>query len=197
MHSQHPSRGYTLIEALFAVTLVAVLGGAASAQIAAAVDAINAAAAARYLAARFQDARMEALRRNANVALRFQIDGADVSYAMYRDGNRNGLLTRDIERGADPCVRAAERLTERFRGVVIGVEAGLPPVEPGGTGPGSDPVRFGAANMATFTPGGTSTPGSLYVRSARGIQYVVRVFGDTGRTRILRFHRESGTWKQL
>jgi hypothetical protein len=51
--------------------------------------------------------------------------------------------------------------------------------------------------MVTFTPLGTSSPGSVYIKGRRDAQYVVRVFGTTGKIRILRFNPRSGTWKQL
>jgi hypothetical protein len=51
--------------------------------------------------------------------------------------------------------------------------------------------------MVTFTPLGTATTGSLYVRGRHEAQYVVRVFGETGKTRLLKFNRRSGTWNPL
>jgi hypothetical protein len=38
----------------------------------------------------------------------------------------------------------------------------------------------------SFTPVGTSTPGSIYLRGADGTQLVVRVVGATGRARVLK-----------
>ena len=51
--------------------------------------------------------------------------------------------------------------------------------------------------MVTFTPLGTATAGSLYVRGKHNVQSVVRIFGETGRTRLLKFTRGSRTWKPL
>jgi hypothetical protein len=51
--------------------------------------------------------------------------------------------------------------------------------------------------MVTFTPLGSSTPGSLYVRGRGRVQYVLRVFAETGKIRILRFYPETSEWKTL
>jgi len=49
--------------------------------------------------------------------------------------------------------------------------------------------------MASFSAAGTSTAGSLWLQSAGGTQYMVRVAGITGRVRILRFDIGSGEWR--
>jgi hypothetical protein len=49
--------------------------------------------------------------------------------------------------------------------------------------------------MASCTPLGHCTPGTVYVRSARGEQFAVRVSGVTGRTRLLRFDPGTRTWR--
>jgi len=50
--------------------------------------------------------------------------------------------------------------------------------------------------MAAFDPRGTSTTGSLYVR-CRNAQYVIRIFGETGKTRILKFDLGGRIWRPL
>jgi hypothetical protein len=118
------------------------------------------------------------------------------SYAVYVDGNRNGVRTIEIQRGTDSRLVAPERLVDQFPGVDFGAVPGLPAVDPGGIPPGDDPIRLGAANLATFTASGTSSSGSLYIRG-RNAQYVVRIYGQTGKTRVLRFDARSRQWKGL
>ena len=73
---------------------------------------------------------------------------------MYVDGNRNGVLTRDIQRGIDRLIAAVERLPDQFAGVEFGAIPGLPAVDPGGTAPGTDPIRLGSGNIASFSAHG-------------------------------------------
>lgn len=191
------AHGYTLIEVLFVSALAAVVAAAALPQLTTGLQHMKAVGAARYLSARLQQARMEAMRRRANTALRFTWSGGGFRYAAYVDGNRNGVRAADILAGVDRQVGHEERLSDQFAGVWFGALPGLPAVDAGGQPPGNDPIRFGAADMATFTASGTATPGSLYIRGPAGTQYVIRVFGDTGRTRILKFHPVTQTWRAL
>ena len=197
--SEGPERpwGYSLIELMFAVGLVATACGAAAPQLIAGLDNFQAFGAARYLASRLQQARMDAISRSANVGVRFVRDGTSTTYAVYQDGNGNGLLSRDIQQGLDPEIHPSERLEDNFRGIRFGTLPNLPPVDASGTPPGSDPIRFGSSDMVSFTALGTSTSGSLYIRGRGDTQYAVRVFGETGRIRVLRFDSRNRRWISL
>ena len=63
--------GYSIVEVMFVVGLVATLSGVAVPQMLAALDDFRATGAARYMAARLQRARMEAVMRSAEVAVKF------------------------------------------------------------------------------------------------------------------------------
>ena len=193
MASDH---GFSLVELLLAVAIIVVLSAATIPHVLAGLDEWRTVGAARYLSARLYQTRMEAAFRAADTAIRFTRIDDSYEFTVVMDGNRNGVRSRDIERGVDMPLRNKERLREHFGGVDFGTLPGLPPVDPESPPPGDDPVRFGLSNMVTFTPHGTSTPGSLYVRG-RHAQCVVRVFGETGKIRILKFHPRSRQWKAL
>jgi hypothetical protein len=123
-------------------------------------------------------------------------EGASYRYAVYVDGNANGVRSADISDGNDRQVSHDERLPDQFPRVDFGAAPGLPAPD-SGAAPGSDPIRLGPGNMATFTPDGTATPGSLYVLGPGGLQLTIRIVGETGRTRILRFDARSRLWKPL
>jgi uncharacterized protein (DUF2141 family) len=182
---------------VFVLGLSVTLSAVAIPQVLTGLDESRTAGAAHYLSSRFQRARMEAITRSAAVAVVFTQDGASYSYAVYVDGNGNGVLARDLQRGIDRRIGAAERLSEQFTGVDLGVIPGLPAIDPGGTPPGTDPIRLGSGNSASFAPAGTSTSGTVYVRGRSGSQYAIRIFGDTGKTRRLKFDRAVSQWKPL
>ena len=161
------------------------------------MDDVRTSGAARHILARLQRARMEAVMRSATVGVQFAQTADGYSYTVYLDGNRNGVLTRDIQRGVDRQIATPERLPDQFSGVEFGAVPGLPPVDAGGTPPGNDPIRLGSGNFASFSPMGTSSSGTLYIRGRRDTQYAVRVYGETGKARLLKFERTIGQWRAL
>src|SRR5262245_36066478 len=158
------------------------------------IDDSRTAAAARYVSTRLQRARMEAVSRSSSVALRVTHQSDYYEFTTYVDTNHNGVLSRDIQSGVDRAVQPPDRLGNHFPGVEFGAMPSLPAVDATSTAPGSDPIRLGSSDMVSFTPTGTATPGSLYIRGRRDAQYVVRVYGETGKTRVLKFLAGSGQW---
>ena len=188
--------GYSLIELLFTMGLAATIGAMAVPQAVSALDETRTAGAARYIANRLQRTRMEAIARSTTVGMKFTLVGAHYVYASYVDGNGNGIRSVDITSGVDQELLPPEKLVDRFTSVDFGALPGLPPVDPGGTPPGTDPVRLGASSIASFGAFATSTAGSIYIRGQRS-QYAVRLYGDPARTRILRFDARAKSWRPL
>jgi type II secretory pathway pseudopilin PulG len=188
--------GYSLVEVMFVAGLIATVSAMAIPQVATGLDEFRTAGAARYVSTRLQRARMEAVGRSVDVAMQFTQATNGYAFASYADGNHNGVLTADIASGVDRRLGTVERLGEHFTGVDFGALPGLPPVDVGGTPPGTDPIRLGSSSLASFAPIGTATSGSLYVRG-RTAQYVVRIFGGTGKTRVMKFHPRTRQWKPL
>jgi hypothetical protein len=157
-----------------------------------ALDEIRTGMAARYLAARINDARVQALRRSSCVALQFSPADGDYRFGEYADGNANGVRTAEIAAGIDAELAPRRQLRHHFPGVSFGLLPDLPDAD-GTRSSGTDGVRVGTSRILTMAPDGTSSSGTLYVRGRRA-QYAVRVLGATGRTRMLRFERGGRQW---
>ena len=182
--------GITLVELLFTISVLATVTAIAIPLTSDAVDELRAANAVRYLEGRIMNARMEAVKRSTAVALRFEPSDPDYVYATYVDGNGNGVRTADIDRGADWRLVAAERLADKFPGVVFGVTDGVPGLDGSDE---ADGIRIGTARILTMSANGTATSGTLYVKG-RGRQFAVRVLGATGRTRVFRYDTGVRRW---
>jgi type II secretory pathway pseudopilin PulG len=191
-----PPSGYSLVEVVFVTALMATLSAIAIPELHAGLDDYRAAGSVRYLTTRFARARMEAVARSRDVAVRFTQDAHGWSYAVYVDGNGDGVRTRDILRGTDTELVPPERLSANFPGVTFAVPAGLPPVESGPPTDG-DPLKLGSSNLLSFSAHGTSSSGSVYVRGRNGSQYVIRAFGETGKVRALKFDARTQRWNPL
>jgi type II secretory pathway pseudopilin PulG len=196
MARQRSARGYSLIELLFAVGLIVTLTGVALPEALATVDESRTAGAVRYLTTRLARARMEAALRSTEVALRFTADANGDSFAVYVDGNNDGVQTAEIQQGIDWLLMPAERLHDNFPGVAFGVPAGLPPVDSGAPTDG-DALKLGAGNLVSFSALGTSSSGSVYIRGRNGAQYVVRTYGQSGKTRALKYDPRGRRWNPL
>ena len=163
-------------------------------QILAGLDESRVAGAARYMSSRLADSRMDAVTRAREVAVRFSGSNGVYTFTVYVDGNRNGVLSRDIARGIDMPTRGPELISDNFSTVYFGAQPGVPAIEPGGQPPGDDPIRFGTANSVSFSALGTATSGTIYLTGRGGAQYAVRIFGATGKIRVYRFNRLTGKW---
>ena len=168
---------------IFVAAVVSVLAAAAIPQLTATVDQVRAISAARYIAARMASARAQAVARSANVAVVFTIAGGTMKLATYADGNGNGVRTADIGSGTDRLLTEPVDLGVLFPHVAVLLND---PASPTTT-----------TALMSFTPLGTASSGTVYLRGANGSRYAVRVLGATGRTRVLRYHTPDDAWVEV
>jgi type II secretory pathway pseudopilin PulG len=188
-------RGVSVLELVLAVGLIIGLAGLLTPLTASAIDSSRARQAAGFAAARLRAARQQAVSRTTSTGLVFDLAGNRWTFRVCVDGNGNGLRRADLRGGIDLCGEGPVDLALLYPGVEIAID---PTIRgPDGDPPSSDPVRFGSSNLASFSPSGGCTPGTLFMRSARGVQYAVRVAGVTGRTRLLRYDPPTRSWKEV
>lgn len=186
--------GATLPDLLMAMAVVMVMSGLSVPVIANAVEDGRLRHAAGFVAARFRLARSRAAAATTAVGVLFdRTASGGWQFRVCEDGNGNGVRRADVDAGRDRCVEGPHDLAALFPGVVLGSDPAIrgPDGEPGS----ADPVRFGTSDLASFSPTGTCTSGSLWLRNRSGSQFTVRVAGVTGRTRVLRYDR-SGQWRE-
>jgi type II secretory pathway pseudopilin PulG len=168
---------------MFVVSVMAILAAMAIPETLAGIERSRTQSAARYLAARLALVRTQAVARSTNVALQFVADGATYSMAAYRDGNGNGVRTADIAAGIDPLVDVPIRFSDLFPQVSLFL---------------NDPADAAVADaLMSFSPIGTASSRTLYVRGRDQSQYAVRVLGVTGRTRLLRYVAATRQWIEV
>lgn len=186
--------GYSLVEMVVTLAAIVALAALATPSLLAARDEARARSAAGHLGSLLHLARVEALKRHVHVALRFDPADDDFLYAMYADGNGNGVRTSDIQDGADARIRPPERLAQQCPGVRFAVDAGVVGLEGESLGAGG-PVRVGTSRMVSFSPLGTSTSGTIYLLGRAHRQLAVRVLGPTGRIRTFEYNHRTSTWR--
>jgi len=190
------ARGAALIDLIFTFGLVGILAGIAIPALHATRERDAARMAARYMARRLDGLRIEAVRRNVVVSMRFDPDDPG-RFGVFADGDGDGVLQRDIDRGVDYLLVPETSLSDHFASVGVRIARDVP--DPDGSGTlraGSDPVRLGASNLLSLTPLGTATSGTVYLAGRAGPQMAIRVLGSTGRMRVLWFDEASRAWRE-
>jgi type II secretory pathway pseudopilin PulG len=183
-----------MVDLLIVLMALGVLMALSAPLAAGVVDASRARSAAGFMSSRFRLARQQAVGLGANVGVVFDHSSGGWSVRVCRDGTRNGVRRADIQTGADDCFDGPYQLGDLFPAVAIAVDPALR--GPGGEAGSADPVRFGAADILSFSPLGSCTAGSLFLQSRGGAQYAVRVGGVTGRIRVLWYEPGANGWRE-
>jgi prepilin-type N-terminal cleavage/methylation domain-containing protein len=192
------SKGYTLVElvavlAILAMTVAVALPAAAMLR-----DGGRAAAGARTMATILSAQRWKSAAGHRVCGLQFRKDPNGWSWREVADGNGNGLRTAEIARGIDPVLTQDDALGRRVQDVMLGIPPGGPfPEAPPGTDTltlGDDPVRFGRSTLVSFSPVGSASSGTLYVTDGRRGFFAVVLFGPTARLRVWRYNPEERRW---
>jgi len=189
-----------LIETLIAAAVGAALLGAAIPNLIDATTRLRVHAAAEEVRGTFRLAQSLAIRYDMNVGVKFREDpDGSVTFALYRDGDGDGVLTADINRGIDPEVQAPHVLQSFGRGVGFGFPPGIVPRDPSDPRQDltrlDDPIRFNGSDIASFSPLATSTPGTVYITDGKSALVAVRVVSRTSKTAIVTYDAKTRQWQ--
>ncbi len=139
----------------------------------------------------FRKAHSMAIRSGVYTGIRFERRLEGDVFAVYADGNGNGIRSADIRRGTDHLVAGPFPLNAAIPGVRVGILPGIPVPPPGRGTLTGDPIRFGRSDILSFSPLGTATPGTFYL-AGDGAQAAVRVIGGSARVRLMTWR---GRWR--
>jgi prepilin-type N-terminal cleavage/methylation domain-containing protein len=187
--------GYSLIELLTAIAILAVITLISLP----AFGSIRRKAAVRAAAGELRGivhlARSRAITRGLNAGLRFSQDAGVWQFAVYDDGDGDGIRSEDIARNIDTLLAPPRPVLRETSLATIGVLSRTI-IDPDGDRltPTSSPVQFGRSQICSFSPLGESTPGTVYVTDRSGDIYAVRVFGASAKIRVLRYDPTRRRW---
>ncbi len=188
------NRGFSLAELTVAVGIIMVMAAVAAPAFRALFADAHIRGAAQQFKSRFRLAWSTAVRSGVYTAIRFERrEDGRVFYAVYADGNGNGVLSRDIASGADRLVDGPVPLSGGAPGVRVGFNPGVPAMPPAHGLLSGDPVRFGPSDILSFSPLGTATPGTFYL-AGDAAQAAVRVTGGSARVRLMLWR--GGRWQE-
>src|SRR6187401_3356244 len=106
---------------IVAVALCFILAAIAVPVVGGTLDRERTIVGAQYLAGQLQRARLDSLRRARSVAVRIEVVGDRTRFQLFADGNGNGVLQRDIDRGLDPPLTPLQWLDDQARDISLRV----------------------------------------------------------------------------
>jgi type II secretory pathway pseudopilin PulG len=197
--SRRRAAGFTLVDLMMALAILGILLHLAAPALDRLSQGMEIRLAAKEVAGALLQARQYAITHNVKVGVKFRTeDDGRVTLTIYRDGNENGVRNRDIESGDDPEERSAQVLNHLGERVRFGFPEGPMPRRIQGRGPidrRDDPIRFGRADIATFNPRGTASPGTIYLTDGRLRGAAVRVTAHTGQIRVFILDPRERQWR--
>jgi len=188
------SRGFTLVEVLVALAIVLSMAAVAAPAFRAMFADAHVLGAGRQFKSQFRLAYSTAIRSGVYTAIRFERrDDGTVWYAVYQDGDQDGVRSADIASGRDTLLSGPFPLTGGAPGVSVAINPGIPALPPETGMLSGDPVRFGSSDILSFSPYGTATPGTFYL-AGDASQAAVRVTGGSARVRLMVWR--GGKWRE-
>lgn len=193
--------GASLLELLVFLIIFGIVSAVSLPMILHSAARIRVELAAQEIAGVLHLARISAVRGNAKVAVKFgTAPSGQVTYALYRDANGNGVRNREIVSGLDPEIRPPVVLSHFGRRVRFGFPRDVtPPRDPGNARKRlsrlDDPIRFNRSDLASFNPDGSATPGSVYLTDGVDRLAVVRINNISSKITIRHYDFEDERWR--
>jgi hypothetical protein len=123
----------------------------------------------------------------------------DLTLEIHDDGDGDGVRNDDIDSGVDPLVFGPVSVKSRWPKVTVGFIRGFTARDPKGNPVGdlSDPIRFGRSDIASFSPLGDCSPGSVWLGDGRSRQSLVRLTPGSATIAIYEWVASRGTWGRV
>lgn len=190
-------RGFSLLEAIVAVAIIALIAICAVPAFASYRRRVSLNSQAAELRGIFRAARSRAIARSAHAGVKFTRVANLWIYSLYDDGDGDGIRNDDIASGVDRRCAGPSVLMPQFNIATIAL---LPTAirDPDGDSlsPTASAVQFNRSTICSFAPTGAGTPGTVYITDGARQLCAVRVYGASGRVRVLRYDATRRRWER-
>ncbi|HVR39310.1 MAG TPA: GspH/FimT family pseudopilin [Thermoanaerobaculia bacterium] len=188
-------RGFTLIELLIVLAIIGLIVSFSAPAFRNLHNRASIASASTELRSVFRLASSRAIARSRNSGVKFLEIAGKWHFAIYDDGDGDGVRNDDIKKGIDRRVTMPRPVFLESRVVAIALPAWTIK-DPDGDlmPPTKSPVQFGTSTICSFSPVGQSTPGTIYLVGGTGEIWAVRVSPANARARLLRYNVATRKW---
>ena len=189
--------GITLIELIVVLVLIGIIALCAVPAFANYRRQASVIAAANEMRSLLRSVRSRAIARGCNAGVKFVKSGNNWTYSLYDDGNGNGIANADITKKIDRRYFGPAVVMPSFRTASISL---LPKTirDPDGAKlqPADNALQFGVSTICSFSELGSGTPGTVYISDGIDHLYAVRVYGPSGKERMLRYDAGRQKWEE-
>jgi prepilin-type N-terminal cleavage/methylation domain-containing protein len=145
----------------------------------------------------FRAVRSRAVASGHHAGVKFTRTADRWTYSLYEDGDGDGIRNDDIASGVDRRYAGPSPFVPQFDIARIAL---LPTTirDPDGDRlvPTAPAVQFNRSTICSFAPTGGGTPGTVYITDGAGRLCALRVYGASGRVRMLRYDGTRRRWEQ-
>jgi prepilin-type N-terminal cleavage/methylation domain-containing protein len=189
--------GLTLLEVLVVLAIIGIIAAASMPAFASYRRNASMRAQAAELRSIFRAVRSRAIMRGAHAGVKFTRAGNTWVYSLYDDGNGNGIRSAEIVSGMDRRYAGPSMLMPQFNIASIALLSTTirdPDGDP--LPPTASAVQFGSSTLCSFSPTGSATSGTIYITDGAGHLRALRVYGASGRVRLLSYDTGRKRWNQ-
>jgi prepilin-type N-terminal cleavage/methylation domain-containing protein len=188
-------RGFSLLETLIVVAIIGLMVAMSLPSFDKMRRQSALKAAAAELRTQFHLTRSRAIARNVYCGMKFLLLGGEWHFAVYEDGDGDGVRNDDIKSGKDHLIARPRVVLPTTKVVTIGLlDIAIKDPDGDALPPTKSPVAFNTSTICSFSPLGQSTPGTIYITDDGTDLYAVRVFGTSAKIRVLRYVRSTKKW---
>jgi prepilin-type N-terminal cleavage/methylation domain-containing protein len=189
--------GFSLLEILAVIAIVGVLAIATAPAFANYRRNASMKAEVAELRGILRAVRSRAIMRGTHAGVKFTRAGNVWVYSLYDDGNDNGIRSAEITSGVDRRYAGPSMLMPQFNiaGIAL-LSSAIRDPDGDSLPPTASAVQFGSSTICSFSPTGSGTPGTIYITDGAGRLCALRVYGASGRVRVLRYNAAWQRWTQ-
>lgn len=190
-------KGFSALEIVVAVAIIGIIALCAVPAFATYRRRASMSSQVAELRGIFRAVRSRAIATRHHVGVKFTRSGAQWTYAIYDDCDGDGIHNNDIASGVDRRFRGPSVLMPQFNIARIAL---LPMAirDPDGDAlpPTASAVQFNRSTICSCALTGACTPGTIYIADGAGQLSAVRIYGASGRARVLRYDAARRRWEQ-